>query len=170
MSQRRETNDDTTRPLSERDCSPRLYRWRLRRHRLLQSGVRRGGAVQDGPSQRQNLACRDLDLRLGGHDRRPRRQVVWRAPGAWRCTASLHIFLDDNAALLRRAVEAGAEEIQPPTDMFYGASSASVRDPFGHVWVLLSWKEDLDPAEMERRGREFLGRLAKSPEDGKKEK
>jgi PhnB protein len=74
-----------------------------------------------------------------------------------RCTASLHIFSDDNAALLRRAVEAGAEEIQPPTDMFYGASSASLRDPFGHVWVLLSWKEDLDPAEMERRGKEFLG-------------
>jgi len=44
-----------------------------------------------------------------------------------RCTASLYIFLDDNAALLRRAVEAGAEEIQPPTDMFYGASSAAVR-------------------------------------------
>jgi PhnB protein len=74
-----------------------------------------------------------------------------------RCTAGLHIFVDDNAALLRRAVEAGAEEIQLPTDMFYGASSASVRDPFGHVWVLLSWKEDLDPAEMERRGKEFLG-------------
>jgi PhnB protein len=72
-----------------------------------------------------------------------------------RCTASLHICPDDNAALLRRAVEAGAQEIQPPTDMFYGASSASVRDPFGHVWVLLSWKEDLDPAEMERRGKEF---------------
>ena len=74
-----------------------------------------------------------------------------------RCTASLHISSDDNAALLRRAVESGAEEIQPPTEMFYGASSASVRDPFGHVWVLLSWKEDLDPAEMERRGKEFLG-------------
>jgi PhnB protein len=75
-----------------------------------------------------------------------------------RCTASLHIFLDDNAALLRRAVEAGAEEIQPPTDMFYGASSASLRDPFGHVWVLLSWKEDLAPAEMERRGNASLRR------------
>jgi PhnB protein len=70
-----------------------------------------------------------------------------------RCTASLHIFLDDNAALQRRAIEAGAEEIQPLTDMFYGASSASVRDPFAHVWVLLSWKEDLDSAEMERRKR-----------------
>jgi PhnB protein len=75
-----------------------------------------------------------------------------------RCTAGLHIFLDDNAALLRQAVAAGAEEIQPPTDMFYGASSASVRDPFGHVWVLLSWKEDLSPAEMERRGKALFSK------------
>ena len=47
-------------------------------------------------------------------------------------------------------------QLQPPTEMFYGANSASVRDPFGHVWVLLSWKEDLDPAEMERRGTALL--------------
>jgi PhnB protein len=75
-----------------------------------------------------------------------------------RCTAGLHIFADDNEALFGRAIEAGAEQIQPPTDMFYGASSASVRDPFGHVWVLLSWKEDLAPAEMELRGRAALRR------------
>ncbi len=70
-----------------------------------------------------------------------------------RCSASLHIMIDDNAALLQRAVEAGAEQIQAPTEMFYGASSASLRDPFGHVWVLLSWREDPDPAEIERRAR-----------------
>ena len=75
-----------------------------------------------------------------------------------RCTAGLHLFVDDNAAVLKRAVEAGAVEVQPPTEMFYGANSASVRDPFGHVWVLLTWKEDLDPAEMERRGRAALNR------------
>ena len=73
-----------------------------------------------------------------------------------RCTAGLHIFPDDNMALLQRAVDAGAEQVQPPTEMFYGANSASLRDPFGHVWVLLSWKQDLDPAEMERRGRAQL--------------
>jgi PhnB protein len=73
-----------------------------------------------------------------------------------RCTAGLHVFTEDNAALLQRAVGAGAEEIQPPTEMFYGANSASVRDPFGHVWVLLSWKQNLDPAEMERRGNALL--------------
>jgi PhnB protein len=72
------------------------------------------------------------------------------------CTAGLHLFVDDNANLLARAVEAGAEQIQPPTDMFYGANSACLRDPFGHVWVLLSWKEDLATAEMERRGRALL--------------
>src|SRR4051812_29886482 len=63
-----------------------------------------------------------------------------------RTSASLHIFVDNNRALLRQALEAGATEIQPPTDMFYGANSASVRDPFGHVWVLLSWNEDIDAA------------------------
>jgi PhnB protein len=72
------------------------------------------------------------------------------------CTASLHLMVDDNAAVLVQAVAAGCEQVQPPTEMFYGASSASVRDPFGHIWVLLTWKEDLCPAEMERRGKAAL--------------
>ena len=70
-----------------------------------------------------------------------------------RCTAGLHLFVEDNAAVMKRAVEAGCERIQSPTEMFYGASSASVRDPFGHIWVLLTWKEDLPPREMERRAK-----------------
>jgi uncharacterized glyoxalase superfamily protein PhnB len=73
-----------------------------------------------------------------------------------RCTASLHTFLDDNAAFLRRAAQAGTEEIQPPTVMFYEASSASVRNRYAHVRVLLTWREDLDSAEMEVCGSTFL--------------
>ena len=72
------------------------------------------------------------------------------------CTAGLHVLVDDNAAVLRRAVEAGAQQVQAPTAMFYGASSASLRDPFGHVWVLLTWQQDLEPAEMQRRGNALL--------------
>lgn len=72
------------------------------------------------------------------------------------CSASLHIFTDDNEVLLRRAVAAGAEVIQEPAEMFYGASSASLRDPFGHVWVLFTWHENLAPSEMERRGKALL--------------
>ena len=37
-----------------------------------------------------------------------------------RTTASLHIFVEENGTLLRRAIEAGEEQIPPPTDMFYG--------------------------------------------------
>jgi PhnB protein len=44
------------------------------------------------------------------------------------------------------------ETAQAVTDKFYGASGGSVCDPFGHVWVLLSWKKDPDAAEIERRG------------------
>ena len=73
-----------------------------------------------------------------------------------RTSASLHIMVEDNETLFKRALQAGAEQVQSPTEMFYGASSASLRDPFGHVWVLLSWKEDLDAAEMERRGNALL--------------
>ena len=59
-------------------------------------------------------------------------QQVYGDPRALgRTSASLHIFVDDNQALLQRAVGAGATQIQPPTDMFYGANSASLRDPFG---------------------------------------
>jgi PhnB protein len=68
-----------------------------------------------------------------------------------RCTAGLHLLVDDNASVMARAVQAGCEAIQEPVEMFYGANSASVRDPFGHVWVLITWKEDLSPGEMERR-------------------
>ncbi|HEY7638746.1 MAG TPA: VOC family protein [Steroidobacteraceae bacterium] len=73
-----------------------------------------------------------------------------------RCSTSLHIFADDNAAVLKRAVEAGAEQVQAPTEMFYGASSASLRDPFGHVWVVLTWKEEVSADEMQRRGNALL--------------
>lgn len=108
----------------------------------------------DGRIPHAELSIRGSVVMIGDPDDR-----LYGEPRAvGRCTAGLHIFLDDNAALLRRAIEAGAEEIQAPTDMFYGANSASLRDPFGHVWVLLSWKEDLDPAEIERRGKAFLSR------------
>ncbi|MFI7636769.1 VOC family protein [Nonomuraea sp. NPDC049400] len=37
----------------------------------------------------------------------------------------LHIYVDDVDALTAQAVRAGAELLQPPADMFYGARSAS---------------------------------------------
>ena len=66
-------------------------------------------------------------------------------------TVGLHVYFDDVDALTERAVAAGAELLQPPTDMFYGARNAMLRDPYGHVWVFLTHLEDVPQEEFARR-------------------
>jgi PhnB protein len=46
------------------------------------------------------------------------------------------------------------------SSMFYGDRSAMLRDPFGHVWVLLQHLVDLSPEEIAARGE---GLVAASP-------
>jgi PhnB protein len=106
-------------------------------------------ARPDGRILHAELSIEGATLMIGDPDGR-----IYGEPRALGATsAGLHILCDDNAALLARALTAGCTSEQPLTEMFYGARSASVRDPFGHVWVLLTWTEDLPPAEMERRAR-----------------
>jgi PhnB protein len=71
-------------------------------------------------------------------------------------TVGLHVYVTDVDALCARAVEAGAQLLQPPTDMFYGARTVMLKDPFGHLWVFLTHTEDLSVEEIARRGTELL--------------
>ncbi|MBZ9851678.1 VOC family protein [Mesorhizobium sp. CA14] len=109
-------------------------------------------AAPDGRILHSELAICNATVMLGD----PTSELYDEPRQVGACTAGLHLMVDDNTTVLARAVAAGCEQVQPPTDMFYGANSASVRDPFGHVWVLLTWNEDLSPAEMERRGKAAL--------------
>lgn len=68
------------------------------------------------------------------------------------CAVGLHVYVADVDALFARAVDAGAKPLDEPQDMFYGDRQAMLRDPFGHVWVLLQRLEDVPPDEIERRG------------------
>ncbi|HVR73104.1 MAG TPA: VOC family protein [Planctomycetota bacterium] len=61
------------------------------------------------------------------------------------------LYLKDVDASFRRAIEAGAKEVQPVKDQFYGDRSGTLTDPFGHVWTLATHKEDVSPDEMRRR-------------------
>lgn len=72
-------------------------------------------------------------------------------------TVGLHVFVDDVDALAERAVAAGAELLQPPADQFHGDRTAILRDPHGHVWVLLTHVEDVSPEEIARRALEIFG-------------
>ena len=66
-------------------------------------------------------------------------------------TFSIHLHVDDADALMRKAVEAGATVVREMSDAFYGERSGTVRDPFGHEWMLGHQIEEVAPEEMQRR-------------------
>lgn len=63
----------------------------------------------------------------------------------------LHIHCDDCDELAARAIAAGAQMIRESADHFYGERSCTIRDPFGHDWMLGHEIEKVEPEEMQRR-------------------
>ena len=68
---------------------------------------------------------------------------------------SLVLYVEDADALVQRAIGAGAKELRPVQDQFYGDRSGTVADPFGHVWTISTHKEDVPEEEMKRRMASF---------------
>ena len=66
-------------------------------------------------------------------------------------TAALFIYTNDVDALWQRAIAAGAKEVFPLQDQFYGDRAGRVRDPFGHTWGLGQAVEEVSDEEMQRR-------------------
>ncbi|MGC9382705.1 VOC family protein [Streptomyces sp. MH13] len=66
-------------------------------------------------------------------------------------SVTLHVFVPDVDGLAARAEAAGAEILQPPTDMFHGDRTVVLRDPSGHMWVFLTHVEDVSEQELRRR-------------------
>ena len=69
---------------------------------------------------------------------------------------TLHLYVQDVDAVTKRAVAAGATVVRPVADQFYGDRSGQIEDPFGHRWILSTHKEDVTPAEIERRYAAFF--------------
>ena len=64
---------------------------------------------------------------------------------------SIHLHVDNCDTLIAHAVEVGATLIRPPSDAFYGERSGTVRDPYGHEWMIGHEIEKVTPEEMQRR-------------------
>lgn len=69
---------------------------------------------------------------------------------------SLHVYVEDADAVFERAVRAGARELQPMADQFYGDRSGQFEDPFGHRWSVATHVEDVPDDEMRRRVEELM--------------
>jgi PhnB protein len=63
----------------------------------------------------------------------------------------LHLYVKDVDTVVARAVAAGATLLRPVKDEFYGDRSGLVADPSGHAWFIATRKEEVTPAEMQRR-------------------
>lgn len=66
-------------------------------------------------------------------------------------SVSIHLHVEDCDKVIARAVAAGGTLLRPASDAFYGERSGTVRDPFGHEWLIGHSIEDVTPEEMQRR-------------------
>jgi PhnB protein len=71
--------------------------------------------------------------------------------GGGRTPVSICIYVEDVDAVFKRAIAAGAKELRPVQNQFYGDRSGMLIDPFGHVWNVATHVEDVPPEELERR-------------------
>ena len=51
-------------------------------------------------------------------------------------TVIIGLFVEDVDAVIKKAIEAGAEVISPAQSYDYGYRQADIKDPFGHVWMI----------------------------------
>ncbi len=61
------------------------------------------------------------------------------------------VYVPDVDTLAKQIVAAGAKELRPVQDQFYGDRSGTFEDPFGHVWTIATHKEDLPMEEIKKR-------------------
>ena len=74
-----------------------------------------------------------------------------------RVSSSTCVYVADVDAVFARAVERGATVREEPATFVTGDRFASVYDPFGHRWAVMTRVEDVGPEEAERRLAEWAG-------------
>ena len=69
-------------------------------------------------------------------------------------TVSMFLYLENVDTVFGNALAAGAKQVQPPTDMYWGDRYGQLTDPFGHAWSLATHIEEVAPEEMSKRMQE----------------
>jgi PhnB protein len=58
--------------------------------------------------------------------------------------ASIYVYVDDVDTTYERAITAGASSLGKPTDRPFQERTATVKDAFGNVWYLATYKREED--------------------------
>ncbi len=71
---------------------------------------------------------------------------------------SIYLYVADADAVFASAIAAGAKQIHPMGDKFYGNREGGVEDPFGIVWWIATMMEELSPEEVEKRAAAMMAK------------
>ena len=62
-----------------------------------------------------------------------------------------YVYVEDSDAVFKRAIAAGAKEMEPVADKDWGDRIGSLTDPFGHIWMIATHKRDVPIEEVAKR-------------------
>ena len=69
---------------------------------------------------------------------------------------SICLYVQDVDTIVAQATDAGAKIRRPLQNQFYGDRSATLEDPFGHIWTVSTHIEDVTPEEINSRVAEMM--------------
>ena len=72
---------------------------------------------------------------------------------------SILLYVADVDEQFSRGVASGARETMPVSDQFDGDRRGTLVDPFGHVWLLATRKDDISPEEMQQRFKTMINKM-----------
>jgi PhnB protein len=78
------------------------------------------------------------------------------APGQGLPPVSVYLYVEDADETFRRALAAGAKELYPVRQQFYGNREGGIIDPNGITWWVATRVEELTPAQVQARAAEAL--------------
>ncbi len=80
-------------------------------------------------------------------------------------TVPIGLYVEDVDAFAEKAIAAGAKVVFPIADWFYGDRGGRLQDPFGHMWIVSTHKEDVAPEEMTRRAEAWMNEMQSTPHE-----
>lgn len=99
----------------------------------------------EGRVRHAELKIGDSPVMLGEHEAVAVTATPHYAP------VSLYCYVEDADAVYARAVAAGAKEVAPVSQKYYGNREGGVADPFGITWWLATRVEEMTEEELQRR-------------------
>jgi PhnB protein len=71
----------------------------------------------------------------------------------------IFLYVKDVDSAFQKAVNAGAKVEAHLENMFWGDRYGKLTDPFGHSWSMATHKEDVAPAEMQKRMQAAMAKM-----------